>query len=600
MSGAAKHDHDEETLGQAFDGRLMRRLLAYLRPYLHLVLVTVGLQFILTWLELLTIDLGRRALDDCVALGNLEALNRIAVLYALLLLLSFFARYAFIYLTSLTGQRVIFTLRLEVFSRLQKFSPAFFDRNPVGRLMTRVTNDVQVLNEMFTSGLVVAVSDITLIIGIMGYLLYRNWQLALITFSILPLLFYASFLFKKKVRLAYRMIRIRLARINAYVQENISGIRVVQLFRREQRNLRHFEKINQEHTDSNLKSVLYYSVFFPSIEVVNSLAVALIVWFGGLEAISGQFTFGELFAFLLAANKFFRPIRDLSEKYNIMQTAMASSERIFSLLDTREQIVESSSPVVLPDFRDAIRFQAVDFHYKAGQPVLRDVSFEVKRGQRVAVVGATGAGKTTLISLLARFYDVQSGRITIDGIDVRRMKLEQLRHLVGVVQQDVFLFAGDVGSNINLWNEDIRSEDLVRAATSVGIHDFISGLPGGYDAEVAERGATLSTGQRQLLSFARALAYDPQILVLDEATSSVDTETEIRIQEALEILLKGRTSIIIAHRISTIRNADRIIVLHRGRVRETGNHASLLEQKGIYYRLHELQYRQSGLMARRA
>ncbi len=599
MADAAQRYHEEENLGKAFDGRLMKRLLAYLRPSLHLVLITVALQFLLTWFEVLTIDLGRQAIDDCVALGRLQALNRIAMLYALLLVLSFFARYAFIYLTSLTGQRVIFTLRLEVFSRLQKFSPAFFDHNPVGRLMTRVTNDVQVLNEMFTSGLVVAVSDITLIIGIMGYLLYRNWLLALITFSILPILFYISFLFKRKVRDAYRMIRIRLARINSYVQENLSGMRVVQLFRREQRNREHFEEINQEHTESNLRSVLYYSIFFPSIEVVNSLAIALIVWFGGLEALAGNFTLGELFAFLLAANKFFRPIRDLSEKYNIMQTAMASSERIFNLLDTRERIVEPSSPEILTEFRDAIRFEGVDFHYEAGQPVLKDVSLEVGRGQRVAVVGATGAGKTTLISLLARFYDVQSGRITIDGIDVRRMKLDQLRRLVGVVQQDVFLFAGDVASNISLWDERIRQDNLVRAAKSVGIHDFITGLPGGYGATVVERGATLSTGQRQLLSFARALAYDPQILVLDEATSSVDTETELRIQKALEVLLRGRTSIIIAHRISTIQNADRIIVMHRGRVRETGDHASLLERKGIYFRLHQLQYRQAGLLTRR-
>jgi ATP-binding cassette subfamily B multidrug efflux pump len=599
MADAAQRYHEEENLGKAFDGRLMKRLLAYLRPSLHLVLITVALQFLLTWFEILTIDLGRQAIDDCVALGSLQALNRIAMLYALLLVLSFFARFAFIYLTSLTGQRVIFTLRLEVFSRLQKFSPAFFDHNPVGRLMTRVTNDVQVLNEMFTSGLVVAVSDITLIIGIMGYLLYRNWLLALITFSILPILFYISFLFKRKVRDAYRMIRIRLARINSYVQENLSGMRVVQLFRREQRNREHFEEINQEHTESNLRSVLYYSIFFPSIEVVNSLAIALIVWFGGLEALAGNFTLGELFAFLLAANKFFRPIRDLSEKYNIMQTAMASSERIFNLLDTRERIVEPSSPEILTEFRDAIRFEGVDFHYEAGQPVLRDVTLEVRRGQRVAVVGATGAGKTTLISLLARFYDVQSGRITIDGIDVRRMKLDQLRRLVGVVQQDVFLFAGDVASNISLWDERIRQDNLVRAAKSVGIHDFITGLPGGYGATVVERGATLSTGQRQLLSFARALAYDPQILVLDEATSSVDTETELRIQKALEVLLRGRTSIIIAHRISTIQNADRIIVMHRGRVRETGDHASLLERKGIYFRLHQLQYRQAGLLTRR-
>jgi ATP-binding cassette subfamily B protein len=600
MSDAVQRYHEEETLGKAFDGRLMKRLLVYLRPSLQLVLITVALQFLLTWFELLTIDLGRQAIDDCVALGNLQALNRIAIFYALLLVLSFFARFAFIYLTSLTGQRVILTLRLEIFSRLQKFSPSFFDHNPVGRLMTRVTNDVQVLNEMFTSGLVVAVSDITLIIGIMGYLLYRNWQLALITFSILPILFYITFLFKRKVRDAYRMIRIRLARINAYVQENLSGIRVVQLFRRERRNREHFERLNQEHTDSNLRSVLYYSVFFPSIEVVNSLAIALIVWFGGLEAIAGSFTLGELFAFLLAANKFFRPIRDLSEKYNIMQTAMASSERIFSLLDTREQIVEPSSPEMLPEFRDAIRFESVHFHYEPGQPVLTNVSLEVRRGQRVAVVGATGAGKTTLISLLARFYDVQDGRITIDGVDVRRMKLEQLRRLVGVVQQDVFLFAGDVGANISLWDERIGEQALVRAAKSVGIHEFIAGLPGAYGAGVAERGATFSTGQRQLLSFARALAYDPQILVLDEATSSVDTETELRIQRALEVLLEGRTSIIIAHRISTIQNADRIIVMHHGRVKEAGDHGSLMEQRGIYFRLHQLQYRQAGLLARRA
>jgi len=599
MSDAAKRYHEEETLGKAFDGRLMKRLLAYLRPSLHLVTVTVLLQFVLTWLELYTVDLGRRALDDCVARGSLDALNRVALIYALLLLLTFLARYAFIYLTSLTGQRVIFTLRLQIFSRLQKLSPAFFDRNPVGRLMTRVTNDVQVLNEMFTSGLVVAVSDITLIIGIMGYLLYRDWRLALITFSILPLLFYISFLFKKKVREAYRMIRLRLARINACVQENLSGIRVVQLFRRERRNRERFEQLNEDHTESNLRSVLYYSVFFPSIEVVNSLAVALIVWYGGLEAVAGRFTIGELFAFLLAANKFFRPIRDLSEKYNIMQTAMASSERIFKLLDTREAIVEPADPELLEGFRDAIRFEDVDFHYEENQPVLKGVSLEVRRGQRVAVVGATGAGKTTLISLLARFYDVQSGRITIDGVDVRRMELCRLRRLVGVVQQDVFLFAGDVGSNISLWDERITEAAMVRAARSVGIHDFVAGLPGAYAAEVAERGATLSTGQRQLLSFARALAYDPQILVLDEATSSVDTETELRIQRALEVLLEGRTSIIIAHRISTIQNADNIIVMHRGRVRETGDHASLLAEKGIYYRLHQLQYRQSGLKSRR-
>jgi len=501
-------------------------------------------------------------------------------------------------------------MRMEIYGHLQRLDLRFYDRNPVGRLMTRVTTDVDVINDMFTSGVVSVFGDIFTLAGIMIVMLTMNWKLALVAFAVLPLIFLITQWFRRNVRESYRTVRRLIARINAYLQEHITGMATVQLFRREARMLRHFDEINEEHRRANVESIFYYAVFYPAIEIVGALAAALTIWYGGRSVLQGTLTLGSLVAFLLYSQRFFRPISDMSEKFNILQAAMASSERIFKLLDEPVHIQSPAAVHAAPRTSDLgprisdfgprtsghIVFDRVWFAYNVpdtGEPewVLRDVSFEVVAGERVGVVGATGAGKSTLINLLLRFYDVTRGRILVDGVDVREMDLHQLRALFSLVLQDVHLFSGTIAENIRLGAASISDTEVQRAAAAVHADAFIARLTDGYAAHVAERGSTLSVGQKQLLSFARALAFDPRILVLDEATSSVDTETEILIRDALHVLMSGRTTIAIAHRLSTIQDMDKILVLHKGKLRESGTHQQLLAARGIYFKLYQLQYK---------
>jgi ATP-binding cassette subfamily B protein len=481
-------------------------------------------------------------------------------------------------------------MRREIFGHLQKLHVGFFDRNPVGRLMTRATTDVDAVNELFTSGVVTVFGDLFTLFGIMGVMMAMNLELALVTFTVIPLFFVVTNWFRRGARASFRDVRKWLARINAFLQENLTGMGTVQLFRREERNAQEFAAVNRGHADANLRSIFYYAVFYPAIELLAALALALIILYGGSRVLAGALTLGALVAFIQYSERFWRPISDLSEKFNILQGAMASSERIFHLLDTKPEIVSPPEPVRLPEVRGRVAFEKVSFAYADENWVVEDIDFAVEPGRSLALVGATGAGKTTLMSLLARFYDVKRGRITLDGVDLRDLDLRQLRGSLALVLQDVHLFSGTIASNIRL-GSDIPMERVRAAAEAVHAHRFIEALPHGYETEVRERGATLSVGQKQLLSFARALAHDPRILILDEATSSVDTETEGLIQDALKVLLRGRTAIVIAHRLSTIQNVDEILVMHRGHIRERGPHQALLAQRGLYWRLYQLQYK---------
>lgn len=524
--------------------------------------------------------------------GDIKGLINTGIIYFGIISLGFFLGYLQIFILQYTGQKIIHNLRAEVFTHLQRLSLSFFDKNPVGRLVTRVTNDIETLNEMYTSVLVNLFKDIFLLSGIIIVMLRMNTRLALISFSVIPFIFISTFYFRKLAREAYRLVRVKLAKINAFLSENISGITIVQVFNREAEKNMEFERINREHLEANKKHLLVYAVFRPVIEFLQSLALALIIWYGGGKLLSGELTFGIVYAFITYINQFFHPINELTEKYNILQSAMASSERIFLLLDQKEDIKNPTNPKPLTNIKGEIEFKHVWFAYNEGEWVLKDVSFRINPGETVAIVGATGAGKTSIINLINRFYDVQKGEILIDGINIKDVKKEDLRKYIGIVLQDVFLFTGDIKSNIRLRNPKITDEEVVRAAEYVNAHKFIESLPKKYDEDVKERGATLSSGQRQLLAFARALAFNPAILVLDEATSNIDTETEILIQEALSRLIKGRTTIIIAHRLSTIQKADKIIVLHKGRIREMGTHQELLAKHGIYYNLYRLQYKE--------
>jgi ATP-binding cassette, subfamily B, multidrug efflux pump len=480
---------------------------------------------------------------------------------------------------------------MEIFRHLQKLDIAFFDKNPVGRLMTRVTTDVDALNELFTSGVISVFDDVFTLSGILISLFLLNYKLAFGIVAILPLLILATLLFKIKVRDSYRRVRTAIARINAFLQENLTGAAVVQLYVQERKQYTQFTKINAEHLDANLQSIFYYAIFFPLLEIISSLAIALIIWVGGNQALTGMLTLGTLVAFIQYSDRFFRPISDLSEKYTILQAAMASSERIFKLLDTEPSIASPVQPKIYAVEKGSIEFRNVHFHYNPGEPVLKDISFKVEPGEKIAIVGATGAGKSTLIALLSRFYDPQQGKILIDGNNVKDFDLQGLRRSIGIVLQDVFLFSGSIAENIRLGNKAISDEQILQAADTVHASGFVQKLEHKFQSKVGERGSSLSTGQKQLLAFARALAYDPKILVLDEATSSIDTETELLIRDALAKLMANRTSIIIAHRLSTIQNADRIIVLHRGQIREIGAHQELLHLKGIYWKLYQLQYK---------
>ena len=663
---------EEEVLGKAYDSRLMRRLLTYLRPYrLHVTVAIVAIIF-KSFADVLGPYLVKVAVDRYLAPAKgstsgmwnwlssnpLTGIAQISSIYFGLLIFTFVLEFLQTYYMQWTGQQVMFDLRSQIFRHLQRMHVAFYDKNPVGRLVTRVTTDVDALNEMFTSGVVSIFEDLFVLAGILGIMLCMNWKLALITFAVLPFIVFATKIFRDKVRDSYRRIRTAIARINAYLQEHVSGMVVLQLFNRERRAYKRFAEINQSHMDAFKDAILAYAVYYPVVDLFSSIAIASVIWWGGKDVISkissttialefnphtlislhkvaAVASLGVLIAFTQYAMRFFRPIMDFSEKYNILQSAMAASERIFKLVDTPVDVV---SPAVTkkPMGPGRIEFDHVWFAYRevsidedgktaeAGKPhvgtaaigrpgeqssavaptngnaadvitkpdwVLRDVSFAIEPGETVAVVGHTGAGKTTLISLLLRFYDVQKGAIRIDGVDIREMDLADLRSRIGVVLQDPFLFTGTIGGNIRLGTDRIQDAHVQQAAEDVNLGDFIRSLPKGFEEEVRERGSTLSTGQKQLISFARALAHDPKILILDEATSSVDTETEFRVREALARMVEGRTSLIIAHRLSTIQRADKIIVMHKSQLREMGTHQELLAHRGIYYKLYQLQYK---------
>ena len=679
---------EEEVLGKAYDSRLMRRLLTYLRPYRWQVTIAIVSIILKSGADVLGPYLVKVAVDRYLApvpsaksgLWNwldpspLRGIEQISGIYLGLLIFTFVLEFLQTYFMQWTGQQVMFDLRSQIFRHLQRMHVAFYDKNPVGRLVTRVTTDVDALNEMFTSGVVSIFEDFFVLAGILTVMLCMNWKLALITFAVLPFIVFATKMFRDRVRDSYRRIRIAIARINSYLQEHVSGMVVLQLFNRERKAYKRFSEINRNHMDAYKDAILAYAVYYPVVDFFSAIAIACVIWYGGLDVMAKHSvtslaiefhrhplvslhpgatvaSLGVLIAFMQYAQRFFRPIMDFSEKYNILQSAMAASERIFKLLDAPVAVV---SPAITrqPKGPGRIEFDHVWFAYREGdhaetghgatgaspvppkrseaaggngdvataalghwgerssslssgtghdglaEPdwVLRDVSFAIEPGETVAVVGHTGAGKTTLISLLLRFYDVQKGAVRIDGVDIRDMDLGDLRSRFGVVLQDPFLFTGTIGGNIRLGTERIQDEHVARAAEDVNLGDFIRALPNGFNEEVRERGSTLSTGQKQLISFARALAHEPKILILDEATSSVDTETEFRVREALARMVEGRTSLIIAHRLSTIQRADKIIVMHKGRVREMGTHQELLANRGIYFKLYQLQYKDQEMM----
>src|SRR6059036_992914 len=638
--------HEEEVLGKAYDSRLMKRLLTYLRPYrwqtgiaLGSILLKVGADVLGPYLTHVVIDRYlapvpglRTPFDFFLSKNAFTGVGQVALLYVGLLMFSFLLEYLQTYFMQWAGQMVMFDLRSQIFRHLQRMHIGFYDKNPVGRLVTRVTTDVDALNEMFTAGVVSIFEDVFVLAGIVWIMLRMNSNLALLTFAVLPLIAIATKMFRDKVRDSYRRIRVAIARINAYLQEHVSGMMVLQLFNREQRAFNKFSDVNEVHMEAFKDAIMAHAVYYPVVEILSATAIACVIWFGGSNVIHNVTTIGILAAFIQYAQRFFRPIQDFSEKYNILQSAMASSERIFKLLDTP---VEITSPAVTKSAEGPgrIEFDHVWFAYRssshatnggrasspgvatnilltggdarppqASQPdwVLRNVSFAIEPGETVAIVGHTGAGKTTIISLLMRFYDVQKGAIKIDGVDIKEMDLAELRRRFGVVLQDPFLFTGTIAGNIRLGTAWIEDSGVSQAAEDVNLADFVRSLPGGFEEEVRERGSTLSTGQKQLISFARALAHDPRILILDEATSSVDTETEFRVRDALNRMVEGRTSIIIAHRLSTVQRADKIIVMHKGQVREMGTHQQLLGQRGIYYKLYQLQYKDQEVGVARA
>ncbi|MFU8813434.1 MAG: ABC transporter ATP-binding protein [Balneolaceae bacterium] len=582
---------------KAVDSELIRRLYFFFKPYKWWALLAIVLTLAAAFLGTVRPKLTQVAVDDYIAIGDIQGLLWIVLLLVIALIGEFIILVLNTYLTRWFGQGALFSLRNRVYEKIQSLHVQFFDKNPIGRLITRTTSDIEALSSLLSDGVVNMIGDLFRIVFILGFMLMMSWELTIISILVLPILFYSTFWFKNKVRVAFLEVRDQIARMNSFVQEHINGMAVVQLFTREKREQEQFEAINADHRKAHIDTIFYFSIFWPVVEVLASLAMALVVWYGGARALMDGITFGVLLAFIQYVRQFFAPIRGLSEKYNTLQSALASSERIFDVLDTEDQVVEAEQPERPEKEEGRISFENVTFRYnKDEETVLRNVSFTAEPGELLAIVGATGAGKTTIINLLMRFYDINEGAICLDGVDIRKMPIRELRKRFGLVLQDNALFSGSVLDNITLGNENITREQVIAASKEVEAHAFISKLPGGYDYLLRERGASLSMGQRQLICFVRAMVYDPDILILDEATSSVDTETEELVSRACDRMMEGRTSIVIAHRLSTIRGADRILVMHKGEIRESGSHRQLLRRKdGIYRKLYELQYRDQDL-----
>lgn len=589
---AEQKNKNDEQLHKGLDSYLLKRLIAYFKPYTRYIVLAVFLTIVVSALAAVRPRLTPIAIDDKIAHKDLPGLQTIMLILFATLILQGIIQYLMTYLTSWIGQNIIMDLRMKVFEHLQNLHLKFYDNNPVGRLITRVTSDVEVLFDVFSSGLVTAFGDIFTLIWILYFMFTLDWRLALVTLSILPLLIYATIIFRRKIRVSYSRVRLLISKLNSYLQEHITGVSIVHIFAKEKRTVTEFEEINQEHTRENKRSIFYYAIFFPIVELFLAVSSGLIIWYGGGEVLQGAVSLGVLITFIQYSEMFFRPIRDLSEKYNVLQTAMASSERIFTLLDEKPAIVDKENSIHLEHIKGNIEFKNVWFAYNNEDYVLKDISFKIKEGEKIAFVGATGSGKTTIINLISKFYTINKGEITIDGININDLKQKDLRKNISVVLQDVFLFSGDIEKNITLGNTSITKDDVNSAIDKTGLRHFIDSLPDGMYHKVNERGSTFSTGQRQLISFARALAYDPKILILDEATSNIDTTTEILIQEATKKLIEGRTSIVIAHRLSTIQNCDKIIVMHKGEIKEMGSHQELLDKKDLYYKLYQLQYKE--------
>lgn len=590
MSTAVKQFHEEEAIGKTYDFQVARRLMGYLKPYVRLLIPALALTLLLNLLGILQPKFTQYAIDWYILPRQTDGVT----LFALIYLGAQFVRFVFSYfqvvLLNTVGQYVMFDLRREIYNKLQHQEVAYYDRNPVGRIMTRLTADVDALNELFTSGVTDLLGDMVMIVAIVGVMAYMDWRLTLITLLTVPMLFAATTWFRKGARRGYDMVRTRIARIYAFLQEHFSGAQTVQIFNAEAKSLRRFAGINDDHRKANIDTIFYYAVFFPLVDFLGAVGIALIIWYGGYRVREGALTLGALVAFIQYSGFLFQPIRDISDKYNVLQGAVVASHRIFKALDLPIQITTPATPLKKGRAEGRIEFQNVWFAYNDEEWVLKDVSFSVAPGQAVALVGHTGSGKTTITNLLMRFYDVQKGRILLDGVDVRDWDLQSLRENFAVVLQDIFLFTGTVESNIRLGREDITDERVRWAATEVRADIFVRRLPHDYKSEVRERGAGLSVGQKQLISFARALAFDPALLILDEATSSIDTETEQLIQQAIARVMSNRTALIVAHRLSTIQRADNIIVLHHGEIREQGSHQDLLALHGLYWKLYKLQY----------
>ncbi len=601
---------EEEALGKAYDSQLMRRLMTYLRPYKWSVVFAVFLTVLVGPLEVVGPYLFGFGVDKYIVPGSnhtlalAEALRGVSLVslgFLAALLLSFAVQYLQVRIMQNVGQQTLYDLRRDIFDRLQRLPMSFYDRSPVGRLVTRVTTDVDALNDLFAAGIAAMANDAIVLLCIGAVMMKMNWRLALATFAVLPLIMISTWIFRDRVRDANRRIRTAIARINSFLQEHISGMSVVQIFNRERKSQEQFAELNRIHMEAYKDAITAFAVFFPAVELFSTTAIAIVFWYGGLRSLSGVVDVGVLITFMQYAQRFFRPIQDLSEKFNILQSAMAACERIFRLLDEPIPAAPAEAPLALTAPRGDIEFRNVWFAYHGGATpkeddwVLRDVSFHIAPGQTLAIVGHTGAGKTTLIQLLLRFYEIQRGEILLDGVDVRRFDVHQLRRQFGIVLQDPFLFSGTLESNVRLGDEDISRARVESALREVGLGSLLDSLPEGVETNVSERGATFSVGQRQLISFARALAHNPRFLILDEATSSVDTKTEMLIREALDRLLEGRTALVIAHRLSTIQHADRILVFHKGKLREQGSHQQLLAERGIYYRLYQLQYKDQEL-----